>query len=499
MGLAHEWTCLLRFHHMKLRSILLSIFCLPLVARAEALFDLEAIRDASTLETRVIQEWQQVAKHQGVRQKLVEITVCEWWSGQKVRLPVTLCAPMEGGPCENVVVGNMGLALKPALPNGALLKLLTEHGVGVVLAGMSTIDSMEPKGALHLGMKEQMLKTKDPRFTPAWIWGMSDMRALTAAMAEPDVFAPKKVLATGGSKRGVGASICGIHDARFTGIFPVVAPMLANPGGAYVRGSALEEEMQMNADFLDQLSPGPNPLGLPDTARAALEAREERRMDQALTVEQAKAAGWSRSAMLEMNDRAWEMCLITTHLDAVKERGLEFLYHVGTNDNVCPGLPTLGQRYPDFPVFILPGGQHGGPKDSGFTLQTPTEPESDENLLAFALHHFKEARSLVAPPVIATEWNAGTRELTVTANFPESVEPGENRLSWCLDRHPPYTYAAEYDVWESVAMDGTGGHVLKAAIRLPEGQDRVDFLTTHRHEENGIVLNVTSPYGRWRK
>ena len=484
---------------MQFRSLFLSLAFLPLVARAEALFDMAAIRDPSTLETRVIQEWQPAAKHPGIRQKLIEITVCEWWPGQTVRLPVTLCAPAEGGPCENVVLGNMGLALKPALPNGAMLELLTEHGVGVVMVGMSTIDAMEPKGTLHLGMKEHLLKTKDPRYTPAWIWGISDMRALTAAMVESEAFAPKKVIATGGSKRGVGAAICGIHDARFTGIFPVVAPMLANPGGAYLRGSSLEEEMQMNAAFLDQLPPGPNPLGLPDAARQALEEREQRRMDQAITVEQAEAAGWSHDDMLAMNDRAWGMCLIAKHLDAVKARGLEYLYHVGTNDNVCPGLAEMGRQHPDFPVFILPGGQHGGPKTSGFTLQTPTQPEADENLLAFALHHFKGERSLVAPPVMAMEWNAAKRELTVTATFSPGVEPQENRLSWCIDRSPPYTYAAEYDRWESVPMERAGDGGIQAVIRVPESAKRVDFVSTHRQEENGIVLNVSAPYLRWER
>src|SRR3954453_13370270 len=143
-------------------------------------YDMPAARDASTLETRVIEDWHPWAKDAAVRQKLVEITVCEWWPGQKVRLPVTLNAPVAGGPCRNVIVGNMGLALRPTLPTGATLRLLKEHGVGVVLVGMGTIDAMQPAGTLHLGMQEHLLQTKDARFTPAWIWGLSDMRGLTA-------------------------------------------------------------------------------------------------------------------------------------------------------------------------------------------------------------------------------------------------------------------------------------------------------------------------------
>jgi hypothetical protein len=105
----------------------------------------------------------------------------------------------------------MGLGSQPALPSGAMLRLLKEQGVGVVLVGMGTIDAMKPVGQLHLGMKAQLLRTKDARFTPAWIWGLSDMRGLTAAIAEKDAFQPSKVLATGGSKRGIGAAAAGIH------------------------------------------------------------------------------------------------------------------------------------------------------------------------------------------------------------------------------------------------------------------------------------------------
>src|SRR5205823_1155126 len=135
-------------------------------------------------------------KDAAIRQKLVEITVCEWWPGQKVRLPVTLIAPSSGEPCRKVVVGNAGMEPKAAAPTGAMLRLVKENGVGLALIGMTTIDAMPPLAQLDVGMKLHFLKSKDARYTPAWIWGMSDMRALTAAVAEKDVFQPTKVLAT---------------------------------------------------------------------------------------------------------------------------------------------------------------------------------------------------------------------------------------------------------------------------------------------------------------
>lgn len=472
---------------MKIALIL--IFC-PLLCTfaviTPATFDLAAIRDASTLEAKVIQDWKPAAKAPGVRQKLIEITVCEWWPGQKVRLPVTLCAPADELPCGNLIVGNMGLALKPALPSGAMLKLLVEHRVGIVLVGMGTIDAMEPKGMLHLGMKQQLLKTKDARFTPSWIWGMSDMRALTAAVAESGVFAPKKVLATGGSKRGVGAAICGIHDDRFTAIMPVVAPILGNPGGAYVRGSALQAEMAQNAAFLEKQTP---------TVRQALLNREDNRIHQSISRDEALAAGWSAAEMLRMNDEAWNVCRIAAHRDAVKQRGLVFFYHVGTNDNVCPALLRLGQQQPDFPIYILPGGQHGGPKDSGFTLQTPSQPEADENLLALARAHFFDHRSLPTAPKLTISKNGEKLQITVTTFT--TAPPAQNTLSWCQNRHAPYTFEAEYDRWESIPLVSDKAGHFTAEITLPAGAKSLDFISTHTHTENGVPLHFSSPYQRW--
>lgn len=481
--------------------ILALLSCFPAFVVAEvipATFDLAAIRDAGTLETKVIQDWKPAPKVPGVRQKLVEITVCEWWPGQKVRLPVTLCAPHPGtAPCKNVIISNMGLAPKAALPSGAMLKLLTERGVGVVLIGMGTIDAMEPVGKLHLGMQEHLLKTRDARFTPAWIWGMSDMRALTAAIAETEVFQPEQVLVTGGSKRGVGAAISGIHDERFTAILPVVAPMLGNPGGAYVRGSALFEEAKTNEAFLDQLPPGANPLGLPEGARQALLEREQRRIDQAITREMAVAAGWSEADMLAMNDAAWEACRITAHLDQVKARGLEFFYHVGTNDNVCPALRQLGEQHPDFPHYILPGGQHGGPKTSGFTLQTPSQKEADENLHTFACHHFFGVRTLPQTPVLTVEAKGGTLEVRV--KMPGGVKPETNTVSWSVNRSAPYTYAAEFDPWETKPLAEESPGIHHAEIPIGEKTTTIDLLSTHSHTENGLPFHFSSAYHRWER
>lgn len=454
-------------------------------------YDMTAVRDASTLETRVIEDWQVSPRDKALRQKLIEVTICEWWPGQKVRLPVTLNAPVSGGPCRNIIIGNAGLALKAAMPGGAMLRLLKENGVGVVLIGMNTIDTMEPVGKLDVGMKEHFLKTKDARYTPAWIWGMSDMRAITAALAEREVFQPEKILVTGGSKRGVATAAAGIHDDRVSAILPVVAPIIDSPGGPYVEGTAPAEITRLNEEFLKEVGAGKIP-NAPATAQAALVYRQKVRADERITVQEARDAGWADKEMRQASTLAWEVSRITHYLPAVHKRGLEIFYNEGANDNVSPGLVELGRRFPDFPVYIVPGGQHGGSKETGFKRQVGSLPEVDENLYAFAQHHFFNARPLVATPRIKWHWDKTAKVLKVTAAFPDHAEPQKNELWWSINKHPDYTIAMEYDTWQSVPLQRMGSGVFRGETALTGNINTIDFVTVHQDTHGGSTITHSS-------
>jgi len=450
------------------------------------------VRDPATLETRVVEDWQPWGADAKLRRKLVEITVCEWWPGQKVRLPVTLLAPATGGPCRNLVIGNTGVQLKPAVPTGAMLRLLRDHGVGLVLIGMTSIDLMEPAGRLDVGMKEHFLKTRDARYTPAWIWGMSDMRALTAALTEKVVFQPGRVLATGGSKRGVGAAAAGIADDRFTAILPVVAPIIDSPGGPYVEGMMPAEITRANEQFLADLLVNKVP-NAPASARAPLISRQKARADERITVREARAAGWSDAEMKAACTVAWEVCRTTSHLPELRKRGLEIFYNQGSNDNVSPGLRELGRRFPAFPIYIVPGGHHGAAKETGMKKQVGSLPEVDENLFAFAQHHFFNARPMTATPRVTSRWDAAARRLQVTASFSDGAEPQKNELWWSVDRHPDYTLAMEYDAWQSVPLRRTGPATFSGEAVLPAKPRTLDFLTVHQHTANGSTLTLSGP------
>ena len=150
----------------------------------------------------------------------------------------------------------------------------------MALIGMTQVDSMEPAGKLDVGMKEHFLKSKDARFTPAWIWGMSDMRALTAAAADKDVFQPVKVIATGGSKRGVATAAAGIADDRFTAILPVVWRRSSDPpGGPYVEGTRPAAEItQANRRSFWRIF-APSKISLPVTPAGDSHALGDSRKD----------------------------------------------------------------------------------------------------------------------------------------------------------------------------------------------------------------------------
>ncbi len=481
---------------MKVQIGILALFFIHSVFGSEeaSLFDLDSIRDSSTLEVEVLSDWQEAKGDGLILQKLIEITVCEWWSGQKVRIPVTLNVPASGPPCRNVLLMNMGLNPRVATPNAVARTLLKEFGVGVVLVGMGTIEAMEPAGELHLSMRQQLLNTKDVRYSAGWIWGMSQMRGLTAAAAESDYFRPDKVLATGGSKRGIGSTVAGIHDDRFTAILPVVAPPLGNPGGVFVQGTEPKWLIEADNRFYADLDAGK--LGLDQTVKEALLDRSERWANTRIRVEQVRKAGWSRKEISQIENKVRDYARIVNYLPEVKTRGLDFFFNVGTNDGVTPGLLELGERFPGFPIYIVPGGQHGGPGTAGFTRRVPSLDAVNENLMSFARYHFFRDREFVDPPKVEMDWNDKQQTLIVTARFPEKVKPQKNHLWWSIDKNEPRTLASQYDAWEKVPLQSIGGGVYRTQLAFPRKPKRLDIVTVHRHIENGLPLTISSPYLR---
>jgi len=187
------------------------------------------------------------------------------------------------------------------------------------------------------------------------------------------------------------------------------------------------------------------------------------------------------------------VCRTTNYLPALQARGLEIFYNEGSNDNVGPGLRELGKRFPHLPIYVVPGGQHGGAKTAGFLKQVGSLPEVDENLYAFAQHHFFNTRPMVATPTVIQTWDNATRRLRVTATFPDKASPQKNELWWSVNRHPDYTFAMEYDGWESTPLREISPATFAGEVVFATKPTSLDFVTVHQHTDHGSTLTLSSP------
>ena len=188
--------------------LLFVLLAAPLLGSTPNPFGPAEARDVSTLGIRVVQDWTDQSNPPR-RTKIVEITVAEWWSGATVRIPVVYVAPPE--PAKYVLLGNVGLKPPKKAPLNDQMRAFLPRSVGFVLVGIGPIEAMAPAEELNDEMNRRFLASKgDARYSPAWIWGMSYMRALTAALTEQAAFQPERVGVSGGSKRGVASAACGI-------------------------------------------------------------------------------------------------------------------------------------------------------------------------------------------------------------------------------------------------------------------------------------------------
>jgi len=455
-----------------------------------AVFDLAYIRDASSLETRTLEDWHEVPGAVPSRQKLEEITVCEWWPGKKIRVPVILVAPA-GRPAQGFIVANMSFRTRH-IKLGPLHRYLLPRGVGFVHVAIDRLDRMEPGGRLQKAANEMLLKTRSVRYTGPWLWGITYMRAVTAALHESADFRGPKIAATGGSKRGMAAAVAALHDDRFTAIAPIVAPAMELPAALTRGGEEPSPEIaEADARFWKDAAAGRTPLT--EIQIQNLRRQQQRMRNMGPTPDQMRGAGWSPEQIRAFTRALERLCLIGRHPELMRKPRFEFFYQFGSNDNVSPGLRRLAIAWPSFPAYIVPGGQHGI-DGLGWRRRVPTLPEVRANLIAFFSNHFFGDRPLMRTPEIA--WDQAEGKLTVTVKFASGPPPHESTLHWSYDRAPvgslPYTYSE----WRSMPMRRTGPREWAADAPVPGDVKWIDVLTTHRDDINGLPFHVSSPYLR---
>jgi hypothetical protein len=129
----------------------------------------------------------------------------------------------------------------------------------------------------------------------------------------------------------------------------------------------------------------------------------------------------------------------------------------------------------------------------GITKSVGGLPEVDENLFAFAQHHFSHTRPFPGVASLTQHWDEGAHRLSISVRISEEIEPQVNELWWSVDRHPAYTFAMEYDTWQSAPMQRTGPATFSAEMTLPSKPQRLDFVSVHQHSLNGSTLTFSSP------
>ena len=465
-------------HGMLLGALLLLFSSYAAMADSQRieLFDMEAIRDASTLDTEIIQDWHRVGGAVPTRQKLVTINVGEMWPGQSYRMPVRMVVPAEGkAKGFHLTGGNSPDQLKQATRLSPLDQELIKGGIGLVY---TVVQVLERSGLGELGKASEarFLRTLNPHDKiQYWAWPATMMRAVTAAYAETDHFEVGKVAMSGGSKNGATPSMAIIHDQRMTAVHASVSPIWDSPLRLCDRRA------------WDELEAGTGPLRHaflgghfgPIYNRAAL------------------ASGHSWKELQELAKNVSDSVFVTRNIDALRARGVDLLFHPGTHDFVAYDLFWGGKHHPTIPIYLRANSGHGK------KTRHPVSERDEQNKAAFLLRHFfDDVEPLLEAPTVEQHVDGNT--LKVAVRFMTNSGEESGRIWWLFNRpadgSPGYlSKMIPEENWSDMDYDKSQ-RVWTATIELDPRASRIDFFSNHRktirHHGKTYATYISCPYTR---
>jgi hypothetical protein len=442
----------------------------------DPLFDMEAIRDSSTLEIEVIQDWHLVKGPVPTRQKLITIKVGEIWPGEEYRMPVRMVVPAEGkAKGFHLTGGNAPARLEEDTRLSPIDQELIKGGVGLVYTVVQVL-AQSGLGDLGRASEARFLETLNPHDKiQYWAWPATMMRALTAAYAESDHFEPGKVAMSGGSKNGATPSMAILHDERLTAVHAAVSPIWDSPLRLCDRKAW--DALEAVAGPLDHPFLGGH-FG-PIYNRDAL------------------AAGHSWEDLEKLAQEISDGVFITRNLEALRAREVDLLFHPGTHDFVAYDLAWGGAHHPDIPIYLGANTGHGKKKGH------PGKERDEQNKAAFLLEHFfEEVDPLLDAPVVEQSVEGDTLKLAVRFEPGSGDESG--RLFWIYDRPPDGSpgYLSELipdENWMEMEYDDAR-QAWTAEIELDAEASRIDFFSNHRktirYGGNSYPTYLSSPYTR---
>lgn len=442
-----------------------------------ALFDMAAIRDASTLKVEVLQDWHRVEGPVPTRQKLITISIGEMWPGQDFRRPVRMVVPADRRARGfHLTGGNTPERIRRDTKAGGVDADLLKGGVGLVQTVVQVLE-MSGLGTLARESETRFVKTLDPRVKiQYWAWPATMMRAVTAAHAEAAHFDPEgRIAMSGGSKNGATPSMAIIHDDRMTAVFASVSPIWDSPLRLCDRKA------------WDELEAVTGPLRHPFLGghfgpifnRAAL------------------AAGRSWEDLEKFALDVSDGVFVTRNIDALRARGVDLLFHPGTHDFVAYDLAWGGKHHPDIPVYLGANTGHGKRNPH------PENERDEQNKAAFLIGHFFDGvEPLLEAPAVESRVREDTLEIAVRFHPGSGEESG--RVWWIYDRPPD----GSPGYLDKMIPDGNSAEMTfdrkrtawTARIPLQPDAGRIDFFSNHRkvirHGGKAYPTYLSSPYTR---
>ncbi len=447
-----------------------------LMRRRANLFDMEAIRDPSTLEIEILQDWHRVDGEVPTRQKLVTVNVGEMWPGQPYRMPVRMVVPLnQKAKGFHLTGGNHLQKLRRDTRLRPIDRELLKGGVGLVFTVVQVLER-SGLGELAKRSEERFLKTLDPHDKiQYWAWPATMMRAITTAYAETGHFEVGKVAMSGGSKNGATPSMAIIHDKRMTAVVASVSPIWDSPLRLCDReawGELERETGPLRHAFLG------GHFG-PIYNRGAL----------------AKGHRWEDLQKLarDISDGVF----ISRNIDELADRNVDLLFHPGTHDFVAYDLAWGGKHHPAIPIYLRPNSGHGQKKAH------PGGENNVQNQAAFLLEHFfDDVEPLLESPEVEHSLVEG--KLNVTIRFKKDSGEESGRIFWIYDRAPDgspgYLKKLIPDQnWSDMRYD-KGQGVWTATIELDPNAKHVDFFSNHRktirYQSKPYPTYISSAYTR---
>ena len=304
---------------------------------AGELFDMETICDPRNLDLVVLDDWHEVRGSIKTRQKLVTINVGNLWNGQEYRVPVRMVVPADRKAKGFHLTGSSTPSrLKADAKPNMLEQTLLRGGVGLVTTVVQEPGSYGER-ELAEAAERRFAKTLNPRYKiQYWAWPATLMRAITTAYAETNFFEEGRVAASGGSKNGASPSMAILHDKRMTAIHATVSPIWDSPLRLCEREAwdQLESQQGRRGGFSGGHF-GPN------FNRGVL------------------AAGHTWKDLQDFTREISHEVFISRNLTALRERGVEMLFHPGTHDMVAYDIAWGGKHHPSIPVYLGANTGHG--------------------------------------------------------------------------------------------------------------------------------------------